>query len=201
MNLQFKVIAQKDSLEKLHSTLNCVRWVSVGGRSTLSTFSDEGSGVGTGGQFRIQLNNKVNTDWFADYIVVSSSKNLRSTFYHIGWSVLFYPFDKMKFPANKLQPFILAGHCFDYNEKTIISNPDVTKNRWGSAVQAGVGTHFNLSSRFDLTLKTQYMIHFTKELVVEQSGNVYSIEERKGSALEGHLLTTVSVNYKLFRLW
>ena len=39
---------------------------SLGVRSTVSTFSHEGFGLGTGGQFRIQLNERVNSDWFAD---------------------------------------------------------------------------------------------------------------------------------------
>lgn len=175
-------------------------WFSLGGRSTLSSFDSDGAGLGTGGQFRIQLSNAVNTDWFADYISINVSDKVRSEYYHIGWSVLFYPFDKLKFPK-LLQPYILMGHCFDYNVKTIIQQPSVSKDRWGSAVQAGLGTHFNLSEKFDISLTTQYMIHLTKELEAEIDGNNVSITENANSTLEGHLLTTISLNYKLFRLW
>lgn len=175
-------------------------WFSLGGRSTLSTFDSDGTGLGTGGQFRIQLSNSVNTEWFADYISINISDKVRSEYYHIGWSVLFYPFEKLKFPK-RVQPYILMGHCFDYNVKTIIQQPSVSKDRWGSAVQAGLGTHFNLSEKFDISLTTQYMIHLTKELEAEIDGNNVSIKENKNTTLEGHLLTTISLNYKLFRLW
>lgn len=199
MIVQIKVTAQENSKDTL-PRMNNAGWFSLGGRSTISAFSNEGFGLGTGGQFRVQLNNKVNTDWFADYIIMNDDK-VRSEYIHIGWSVLFYPFEKFQYPHRKMQPFILAGHCFDYNQKTILANPAVTKNRWGSAVQAGIGTHFNLSNRFDITLMSQYMIHLTKELEVVEEGGNYSIEKRSPNILQGHLLTTVSVNYKLFKLW
>ena len=190
----------QENLKDTLSRSNNAGWFSLGGRSTISTFSDEGFGLGTGGQFRVQLSNKVNTDWFADYIIIND-KNVRSEYIHIGWSVLFYPIENFQYPNRKMQPFILAGHCFDYNQKSILTNPSITNNRWGSAVQVGIGTHFNLSKRFDITIMSQYMIHLTKELEVVESGGVYSIENHPSNTLQGHLLTTVSLNYKLFKLW
>ncbi len=173
---------------------------SFGFRSTLSAFGNDGIGLGTGGQFRIQLSKRVNTDWFADYIMVDADKIARSEYYHIGWSVMFYLLDDRWYPKT-LQPFVLAGHCFDYNKKTLISNEDISKERWGSAVQAGVGTHINISPRLDLTLMTQYMIHLTGDFDVIQKDGVYDIVKEDHSILEGHLLTTAGLNYKLFRLW
>lgn len=175
-------------------------WFSLGGRSTLSTFDQDGTGLGTGGQFRIQLSNTVNTDWFADYITINISDKVRSDYYHIGWSVLYYPISKLRYPS-PVQPYILAGHCFDYNRKTAIANPSNTKDRWGSAVQAGIGTHFNLSEKFDVSLTCQYMIHLTNELEAEMEEDAITIVQHNESALEGHMLTTISLNYKLFRLW
>ena len=175
-------------------------WVSVGGRSTISLFDSDGIGIGTGGQFRIQPSTRVNTDWFADYISINVDNKVRSIYYHIGWSVLYYPFEDKHYPK-LIQPYVLAGHCFDYNQKTAISDPTITKDRWGSAVQAGIGTHFNITEKFDISLTCQYMIHLTKELDAQIDGDNVAIEESKNTALEGHLLTTVSLNYKLFRLW
>jgi len=175
-------------------------WFSLGGRSTVSVFSQDGFGLGTGGQFRVQLSNSVNTDWFADYISVNISDKVRSEYYHIGWSVLFYPVEKQEYPKI-LQPYILAGHCFDFNRKTAIQDPSVSKSRWGSAVQAGLGTHFNLSEKFDVSITSQYMIHFTNDLEAQINGNRVTDIVNKNSTLEGHLLTTFSLNYKLFRLW
>lgn len=175
-------------------------WFSLGGRSTLSAFAKDGNGLGTGGQFRVQLSNSVNTEWFADYITINISNKVRSEYYHIGWSVLYYPFENLDYP-NFLQPYILAGHCFDYNRKTAIQEPSISKDRWGSAVQAGLGTHFNLSEKFDVSLTCQYMIHLTKELEADVIGNNVTISDAQKSSLEGHLLITTSMNYKLFRLW
>ncbi len=175
-------------------------WVSLGARSTLSAFDHDGSGIGTGGQIRVQLGNRVNTDWFGDYITINIADKVRSEYYHIGWSVLYYPFEKMQYPK-VVQPYVLAGHCFDYNRKTAIADPTNTKDRWGSAVQAGLGTHFHLSPRFDVSLTCQYMIHLTRELEAEIDGDNISIRDHDHVTLEGHLLTTVSLNYKIFRLW
>lgn len=181
-------------------TTNAASWFSLGARSTISTFSHDGTGIGTGGQFRIQVSNKVNTDWFADYISINIKNKVRSDYYHIGWSVLYYPFNKAIYPK-LFQPYVLAGHCFDYNKKTAISDPTISKDRWGSAVQAGLGTHFNLTERFDVSLMFQYMIHLTRELEATIENDNVSIETHDHNDLEGHLLGTLSVNYKIGRIW
>lgn len=198
-SVHIKITAQKNNQNSTTQNNNA-RWFSLGGRSTISTFSDEGFGLGTGGQFRLQLSNKVNTDWFADYISINND-NIRNEYFHIGWSVLFYPIEKLQYPDHKLQPFILAGHCFDYNQKTLLKNPSVKKDRWGSAVQGGIGFHFNISKRSDITLMSQYMIHLTKELEVTETNGNYSIENSASNILQGHLLSTISLNYKVFKLW
>ncbi len=184
-------------------------WFSLGVRSTVSKFSHDGFGLGTGGQFRIQLNDRVNTDWFADYISINDKNSVRSEYYHIGWSILFYPFKERHYPKI-IQPYIAAGHCFDYNKKTLIYNPSVSEDRWGSAVQAGIGTHINLTNRFDISLTTQYMVHLTNELEVVNTviddGHPHShetvteIKQHNHSGLEGHLLATISLNYKIGKL-
>ncbi len=175
-------------------------WFSLGARSTVSAFSHEGLGVGTGGQFRIQLSNQVNTEWFADYISINVDDKVRSDYYHIGWSVMFYPFKELKYPK-KLQPYVIAGHCFDYNRMSEIANVSNVKDRWGSAVQAGLACLLNLTERFDITLISQYMIHLTKKLEAHMDGASVHIGEQHETALHGHLLTTLSVNYKIAKLW
>ena len=173
--------------------------VSIGVRSTLSAFDSDGVGLGTGGQFRIQFGDRVNSDWFADYIAINADDGIQSTYYHVGWSVLFYPF-KNTFTPLKLQPYVAAGHCFDYNRKTVMAQPDISKGRWGSAAQAGIGTHINITSRLDLTLSSLYMVHLTKELSLERHHNgEYEFHEHSHNALQGHLLTTLSINYKINR--
>ena len=176
-------------------------WFSLGARSTVSSFSHDGFGLGTGGQFRIQFSNQVNTDWFADFISINEDNKVKSDYYHIGWSVLFYPFSNKEFHT-KVSPYFLAGHCFDYNRKMEIRNTANMKDRWGSAVQAGIGAHFNITDRFDVSLTSQYMMHFTNEIGYHEHDGVIEFDEHgHGNALEGHLLTTLSLNYKIVKLW
>lgn len=193
-SLFFLCTHAQDSIQTKKSNAG---WFSLGARSTINAFSGEGFGLGTGGQFRIQLANQVNTEWFADYITINIKDKVRSDYYHIGWSVMFYPMKQ----AKKVQPYILAGHCFDYNRVTIMSNNLLFQDRWGSAVQAGLGTHFNLTDRFDVTVSSQYMIHLSTVLHTEVGENFVTISEEPNTTLHGHLLTTISLNYKVGKLW
>lgn len=176
---------------------------SLGARSTYSSFSHDGSGIGAGAHFRIQLTDRINTEWFADYISVGD-EDIASNYAHIGWSVMFYPFKDLTYPK-RIQPYISAGHCFDYNKKIDVRDPDNFRDRWGSAVQAGIGTHINLTERFDISLSALYMIHLTPEIEAHSHTHdgVTEVEfhDTSHSGLEGHLLTTISVNYKIGQLW
>ncbi len=178
--------------------------VSAGVRSTVSLFSTDGvnPGLGTGGHHRIQLSPRVNTEWYLDYILIHVPPGVRSLYYHIGWSVLFYLVKMNEHSPSHFLPYILAGHCFDYNRKSLIANPEVFADRWGSAVQAGLGTHYFLTMRADLSLTVQYMFHLTKEIrAIRQPAGSVHFASSPYSFLEGHLLITVSVSYRLFRLW
>jgi len=173
---------------------------SLGGRSTLSLFNDAQSnsaGTGLGGQFRIQFADKINSDWFFDYLTSDIGNVANRTDYHIGWSVLVYPLPKMKI----IKPYLIAGHCFDYSYLVENNNPSNKIERWSSAVQGGLGSHFNLSQRLDLSLTGQYMIHLGNHIDPQMVGSSVVFNSEKGASLEGHLLITVSLNYKLVDLW
>ena len=174
--------------------------LSVGQRTTLSTFNhgNEASALGLGGQFRLRLSERINTEWFFDYLPATNDFTRRSD-YHIGWSVMYYPFNSAN---ERFMPYILAGHCFDYTRHVEIADRTNSIQRWSSAVQAGIGTHFNLTERLDLSLSSQYMIHLGTDIHTHIWGNgSVDFEEHKGGALEGHLLFTLSMNYKLTDLW
>lgn len=176
---------------------------SLGVRSTLSAFNDienESLGTGFGGQFRIQLAERINTEWFADYFNSTIGDYGRRTDYHIGWSVMYYVLSpELK---TRFKPYVLAGHCFDYTRLQGNSLGSEVADRWSSAVQGGVGTHYQFSPRFDLSFTTQYMMHLGKHLHFHENsmGDIH-IHEENGNGLEGHLLFTLSFNYKLFNLW
>lgn len=177
--------------------------ISLGVR-TSGSFFNGGDGAntstGAGGQFRIRISDRVNTDWFYDYFTGHVGGYAKRTDQHIGWSVLFYLQDPTV-KARVLQPYILAGHCFDGTFQAANNDPTNRSERWSSAVQAGAGTHLHLSPRADLSLVGQYMIHLGSDVHAHQHGDGEVVFEQHGAGLEGHLLLHLSINYKLFRAW
>lgn len=193
------VHAQVNHAQVDGNTSNRSGYVSVGQRSTLSLFSDGESpySLGLGGQFRIQLSPRLNTEWFFDYLP-SSGALVRRNDFHIGWSVLYSLVDPT---AKIIEPYVLAGHCFDYTYRQEIAHPTNFQNRWSSAVQAGIGTHFHLTNRLMASLSVQYMMHLGTHVHEDIHGTDVHFHVEKGGNLEGHLLSTLSFNYTLFDAW
>jgi len=174
---------------------------SLGTRNTFSVFNDDkAAGKGIGGQFRIQAGKHLGSEWFFDYI---TSKNGDLTYrndYHIGWSLMFYPGKNVEF-NRLLQPYLLAGHCFDYSRLSEQRNSSNHAERWSMAAQAGLGTHLNITPRFDCSLSAQYMLHFGKDIRADIVNSKVVIGKEDFSTPDGHLLVSLSFNYKLFHLW
>lgn len=181
----------------------------VGMRTTASLFNhDGGPGFGVGGQFRLWLFKKLNTEWFADYINTDLDGLGKRVDAHIGWSVMFYPFEGLL--QSKFNPYIIAGHCFDltkvtpYNTITDLRTDEAMK-RGSSATQMGLGLHWNVTNKFDITLTSQYMIHLGENVhthIHDHNGvKELHIERTSGFSMEGHLLTTLSLNVRLGDLW
>ncbi|MBL0103205.1 MAG: hypothetical protein IPP51_05275 [Bacteroidetes bacterium] len=178
-------------------------WFSLGTRNTFSLFNDienEKNGIGIGGQYRIQLNDKFNTEWFADYLTSKIGDVAQRNDYHIGWSVMYYLGKNVYFDKT-FQPYLILGHCFDQTSVFILNNTAEKASRFSMATQAGLGTHINITERLDITLTGQYMIHFGKELNVINTDGVYSVEQEDHTNPGGHLLISVSANFKFCRLW
>ena len=179
--------------------------LSVGGRSTISTFNDGkwgDIGIGSGGQFTLQVSNRVNTAWFFDYITGGVGDFANKTDYHIGWSVMYYLVPSSTEKKSLFQPYVLAGHCFDYANLRDNQDNSNFAERWSSAVQAGFGTHINLSKRLDFTAQGQYMIHLGTD--IEATKNSFGFAEfhkNTGVNLQGHILITLGLNYKIADLW
>lgn len=177
----------------------------LGLRSTASLFSAESaSGFGTGGQFRIRLGDRLNTEWYAD-LIKNNIEDLGSrTDSHIGWSVMFYP-GKID---TKISPYLIAGHCFDYTKVVSFSTPTkpvAEVDRLSSAVQVGLGTSWNISERVNFSLSSQYMMHLGEDIHAEVHGhhgvNELHIEQGEHTGVEGHLLVTLSMNFLIADLW
>ena len=199
LSVSFIAVAQ-DSKESADAILNNRGMLSLGVRNSISLFNTHtGPAFGAGGQFRIQLSDRVNTEWYADFINSNIEDQLGRTDAHIGWSVMYYVLSPER--TKTLQPYIEAGHCFDY---TFMRNNWTlqTGSRWSSAVQMGLGVHFNITPRFDFTLKTQYMLHLGEHIEADKNAQgIYEITNGQGFHMDGHWLTTLSINYKIFRIW
>ncbi len=189
------------------------QYFTLGLRNTISTFNDnsfEYNGMGIGGHFRIPIVERINTEWYADYITNNIGGLGHRTDYHIGWSVMYYVIKpwvqngtdaKDGYRLRRFTPFVETGHCFDYGG--IYRNGDTSPvaQRWSSAVQAGFGTHWNITPRFDITAKCQYMMHLGNDVHGHVRNGVLEVEEHNHGGIEGHLLFSFSVNFKLIKLW
>lgn len=174
---------------------------SIGLRSTTSIFEHKDFGIngfGYGGQLRLQFANRLNTEWFADYMRGNINNLASRTDYHIGWSVMYYFTDKV---APPVKPYIIAGHCFDKTE--LVDNSDrsnrISKN--SSAIQAGGGVHFNITERMDITFVAQYMFHLGPDVHAYIENEQVMLHREKGTGIEGHLLLNLGINYKIEDLW
>ena len=174
----------------------------LGVRATTSLFShDNGApGFGGGGQFRILVHERVNTEWFADVIFTDIGGLAKRQDFHIGWSVMFYVLKPKNF-QRKFLPYIVAGNCFDLTRITVNKRPDDNFTRFSSAVQLGAGVHYNITPKWDISFTAQYMWHLGGELHTHEHDGEIEIEEHDEVSFEGHLLLNLSINYKIAQLW
>jgi len=185
--------------------------LSWGVRSTGSMFSESDNyfGIGAGFQARYRVSNHLGSEWFADWISTNIGDLGQRTDAHIGVSAMIYPGkDKGIFT-----PYILGGFCGDYTKiQSNLSRSDLnntyiqdSKDRWSFATQLGLGTHYNVSESFNISLSTQYVLHFGadihSEIETNKNGDEYlHIHHEKGNSLEGHLFLTLSANFLIINL-
>ncbi len=174
---------------------------SVGTRNTFSFFNhDQQIGKGIGGQTRLQVNDRINTEWFFDFITSKNASYTLRNDYHFGWSIMYYPGKKTGFEM-LLKPYLLIGHCFDYSKVREQVNKNNSADNFTMATQAGVGTHININPKLDCSTSMQYMVHFGKDLHADVDHGEVHIEKHDYSTPDGHLLWTISFNYKIADLW
>lgn len=185
--------------------------ISWGIRSTGSLFSASGNnfGIGAGWQIRFRLSEKLNSEWFSDWITTDINGLGQRNDAHVGVSTMIYPF-KNKGYKNTISPYILGGFCADYTkiksnfyfDNTTNEYTSIVKDRWSFATQLGLGTHYNFTDRFDISFSAQYILHTGKdlhsEIETDNNGNEYlHLHEEAGGGLEGHLFLTLSANYMI----
>lgn len=151
---------------------------------------------GSGGQFRLRFSDKVNSDWFFDFLQGDLDDIGRRTDIHIGWSVLYYPLQQKSF----FQPYIVAGHCFEFLTMSENGHPDNEAQRKSASVQAGIGVHLHVAERTDLSFMSQYMMHFGTNIDILQTSPLV-FNKPGGIALQDHILLNFSINYFITDLW
>ena len=175
--------------------------LSIGARSSIGIVNDgkwQKTAFGTGGQFRLQFSDRINTDWFIDYLTADLDDYAWRADCHIGWSVIYY---LSKNQNNFIQPYLLAGHCFEYLKFTDNQNPDNFANRWSASIQGGGGLQFNITQRFDISLVAQYMLHLGTKITASNSEGITTFTKTSGLGIQDHVLLHISLNYKIADLW
>ena len=78
-------------------------------------------------------------------------------------------------------------------------------HRFSSAVQSGIGAHYNLADNVDVSLTAQYMLHLGNDIhatVFTNAADMKDVLIEKGDLrLEGHLLINLSLNIYIADLW
>ncbi len=174
---------------------------SLGARSSIGLVNDgkwQKTAFGTGGQCRIRFSDKVNTDWFLDYLTADLENYAWRADCHIGWSVLYY-LSKSNNPT--VQPYILAGHCFEYLKFTDNVNAKNYAERYSASVQGGAGVQFNITEKFDVSIVGQYMMHLGTKITAAHVNNETIFSKSKGYGIQDHVLLHISLNYKIGHLW
>jgi opacity protein-like surface antigen len=182
-----------------------------GVRTTGSMFSGSGNyfGIGAGFQIRYRVTNHLGGEWFADWITTDIGGLGQRIDAHIGVSAMIYPGKKQGI-KNSFTPYILGGFCGDYTKITSnlayndIENRYTTesKDRWSFATQLGLGTHYNITEKIDVSLSAQYVMHFGTDIHSEIEPNANGedylhIHQENITSLEGHWFLTLSVNFVL----
>ncbi|MBP9882271.1 MAG: hypothetical protein KBF32_02630 [Chitinophagales bacterium] len=151
---------------------------------------------GLGINSRIQLGKHYNTEFYGEYLNGRYGDSAVRNNAHIGASFMLYTQNKLR----RVQPFFFAGPDADYEK--IHQTTDVTNvaSRWNFAAHGGLGMHINVSWRSDITISTAYMLHFGPKIETI-STNDQQLYVADGKGVDGQLMVTVSMNFKMLDLW
>lgn len=163
-------------------------------------FSDSPDGLnisqGLGLNSRIQLGKHYNTEFFGEYLNGRYGDSSVRNNAHIGASFMLYTQNKLR----RVQPFFFAGPAADYEKIHQTTNAANTASRWNFAAHGGLGMHINVSWRSDVTISTAYMLRFGPK-IESISTNDQQLFVAGGNGVDGQLLVTVSMNFKMLDLW
>ncbi|MCS6917920.1 MAG: hypothetical protein RMK52_06455 [Chitinophagales bacterium] len=153
----------------------------------------EGGGV----QARLMVLQRLNTEWYAEWLRGGFSDAAYRTDVHLGLNTLLYFQRRLQ----RVAPFVLTGIAAD---ALTLHNRLTARHRtssWTTALQGGIGFHINLTWRSDLTVSAAYQHHLSHQAILQTEESILAQVPRSGRTGDGHLLVTLSMNYKITDLW
>jgi len=203
-------ISQPDSAPGEPNTTACMNFGEPGfGRITFglrggacTVFDPNSIGFGYGAQVRIRPAKHWDIELYGDYFTTNIS-NLVNINYgkhydtRIGGNILYYWINH-PYRNHKYTPFVLLGISNEYNE--ILSKQINTYKfqGWAPWVDAGIGEHYNITPRIDLTLEGIYVIplgvHPASSLEIIRTTEFLNVENQRAFS-KGGVFAIISLNY------
>lgn len=162
------------------------------------TGSPDGSNLsqGVGINSRIQLGKHYNTEFFGEYLNGAYGDSAVRNNAHLGASFMLYTQNKLR----RVQPFFFAGPGADYEKIHETADKSNAASRWNVAAHGGLGMHINVSWRSDITLSAAYLMRFGPKIETGSAGE-QPLYVASGSGVDGQLMLTLSMNFKMLDLW
>lgn len=152
---------------------------------------------GVGVQGRLMLLQRLNTEWYAEWMRGGFSDAAFRTDVHLGLNALLYFQRRLQ----RVAPYLVAGIAAD---ALTLHNRVQYRHRttsWTTALQGGMGFHINLTWRSDLSLSTAYQQHLRHNALLKTDEGLLAQVPQTGRTGDGHLLVVLSMNFKITDLW
>lgn len=181
-------------------------YFSVARRTSLSMWSLNQwkvNGLGLGTAFRIQFSKRLNSEWYADFIRTQYKGKVYRWDRHLTNSLMFYFRDLDSF-KNQLHPFVSASvFCLDITKVEGVGPGAESLERFSFSQQFGVGTHYFITEKFDISLYAQYYNHLGNDIHIDEhdDGTIHLVEVKERISLEGHMFFVFSAGYRFGDLW
>lgn len=162
------------------------------------------TGLGKGTAFRIQLTKRLTSETYGDVIKTQYKDKVVRRDRHLTNSFMFY---LRKPDTSKLQvfrPFISASiFCFDFTRVDEVRQGGQSLTRFSLSQQFGIGSHFFIDDRIDISFYAQYYNHLGNDVHIDEhaDGTIHLVAVRERISLEGHMFIVFSVGYRFGDLW
>lgn len=161
------------------------------------------TGLGLGTAFRIQFSQRLNSEWYADYIKTHYKGKVYRGDRHLTNTLMYY-FRKLDTFKYKFHPFITTSvFCLDITKVEEVGPGGQSLQRFSFSQQFGAGTHFFFTERFDISIYAQYYNHLGNDIHIEEhdDGTLHMEAVKERISLEGHMFLVFSVGYRIGDLW